>query len=103
LLVEGTALLIFPEGYPNIDPHFTPKTVPNEFLPFRTGFATILARAERHLGKPIPVIPAGIHYTRSPYQWTAHVRFGVPLLRKEFGSRAAFVRHVQHRVEALSA
>jgi putative membrane protein len=103
LLVEGMALLVFPEGYPNIDPHFTPKTAPNEFLPFRTGFATILARAEGHLEKPIPVIPAGIHYTPGPSHWIAHVRFGVPVLRKESGSRTAFVRHVQQRVEVLSA
>ena len=34
LLAEGRVLVVFPEGYPNIDPHYTPKTRPEEFLPF---------------------------------------------------------------------
>jgi Acyltransferase len=46
LLAEGRLLVAFPEGYPNIDPHYTPKKQPEEFLPFKPGFAAIVAAAE---------------------------------------------------------
>ena len=38
LLVAGRILVIFPEGYPTIDPHYTPKTRDTELLPFKPGF-----------------------------------------------------------------
>ena len=47
LLVEGRLLVIFPEGYPNIDPNYTTKTEPDEFLPFKPGFVSIASAAEK--------------------------------------------------------
>ena len=63
LLREGRLLVIFPEGYPNIDPHYTPKIHAQEMLPFKSGFAAIAAAAEKRLGASIPLVPVGIRYT----------------------------------------
>jgi hypothetical protein len=54
LLAQDCMLVVFPEGYPNIDPHYTPKTRPEEFLPFKSGFAAIAAAAEKRPGSSNP-------------------------------------------------
>ncbi len=102
LLLGESVLVVFPEGYPNVDPHFTPKTQPDQFLRFRGGFATILALAEHRLGAQIPVIPAGIHYVSGSSRLTVHLRFGKPLFLHDHFSRAALVRNVQQQVAKLS-
>src|SRR5690349_14056672 len=50
LLVQNKVVIIFPEGYPNIDPNYTPKRNLDEFLPFKPDFLQILRAAEK---KPI--------------------------------------------------
>ena len=50
LLAEKRLLVMFPEGYPNIDPNYTPKTYQEQFLPFKPGFIAIARAAERRLG-----------------------------------------------------
>lgn len=101
VLVGGGALVVFPEGYPNIDPHFTPKGKPDEMLPFRSGFATIASIAERRLGERIPIVPTGLSYTLGR-RWTAHVHFGRPVYLASCDSRRALVRLVERRVQELS-
>src|SRR5262249_26250911 len=46
LLAEGRLLVVFPEGYPNIDRYYTPKMRPEEMLPFKAGFVAIAVAAE---------------------------------------------------------
>ena len=41
--MQGRLLVIFPEGYPNIDPTYTTKIEPDEFLPFKPGFLNIVS------------------------------------------------------------
>ena len=101
LLEENRLLVIFPEGFPNVDPVFTPKTHADEFLPFKTGFAVIAERAERALHQPIPVIPTGLRYQRGS-TWLAHVSFGRALYRQDFSSRRCFVNAVADAVKRLS-
>jgi 1-acyl-sn-glycerol-3-phosphate acyltransferase len=101
LLREGRLLVIFPEGYPNIDPHYTPKAGADEMLPFKSGFAAIAAAAEKRLGASIPLVPVGIHYTVGA-KWTAHVSFGDPLSAGEFVSRSNLVKKLEQDVAALS-
>jgi 1-acyl-sn-glycerol-3-phosphate acyltransferase len=101
LLREGSALIVFPEGYPNIDPHHTPKTAPEEFRPFRAGFAAIVASVEKSRGEKIPVVPVGISYVPGE-RWTARLSFGAPMYLGSFPSREAFVHAVQARVQELS-
>jgi putative membrane protein len=100
LLCEGAALVVFPEGYPNVDPRRTPKRTPNEFLPFRAGFASAVALAGRRLSSRVPVVPVGLAYEPGP-RWRVTLRCGAPLYLD--GRRAPLVRAVQARVEALSA
>lgn len=74
MLKSGELLAIFPEGYPTIDPTFTPKTKDDEILPFQRGFARLAAAAQRE-GIRVPVVPAGFVYRREP-TWSAQLRFG---------------------------
>lgn len=97
LLLEGRLLVVFPEGYPNIDPHFTPKTAPDQFLPFKSGFAAIAVAAEKRLGRPLPLIPVGLHYEPGK-RWIAFLRFGKRIYANEFDSRADLIRRLETEV-----
>jgi len=102
LLTEGRLLVIFPEGYPNIDPTYTPKSKPNEFLPFKAGFINIVDAAEKRLKQKIPIIPAGLRYTQgSP--WMGYLQFGVPIYRDGSVSKEELIDKVEKAVKQLSA
>jgi len=101
LLEEKRLVIIFPEGFPNIDPRVTPKTQADEFLPFKPGFAAIAERAERVMHYSIPIIPTGIHY-QTGSTWVAHVNFGTAIYRRDFPSRQCFIEAVADRVKWLS-
>jgi putative membrane protein len=101
LLMEGKILVIFPEGYPNIDPVYTPKTEPDEFLPFKPGFLSILAAAEVRLGKKIPIIPAGLRYQPGK-TWTGYLSFGETIYRDDPTGRAALIQRLETEVKKLS-
>ena len=101
LLTEGRVLVVFPEGYPNIDRHYTPKTKPEEVLPFKGGFAAIAATAERRLGSPISIVPCGFSYTRNG-SWTARLNIGRAVYLEDFGSRQMLVRYMERCVAELS-
>jgi 1-acyl-sn-glycerol-3-phosphate acyltransferase len=100
LLQRGHSLLVFPEGYPNIDPGYTLKTEPEQFLPFQPGFAQIAASAKR-MGIDAPIIPAGFSY-RKEAVWDITLRFGAPVSMDKFPSQDAAVSHVESTVKALS-
>ncbi|MFM9108360.1 MAG: lysophospholipid acyltransferase family protein [Chloroflexota bacterium] len=76
-LRNGELVLVFPEGYPNIDPNPTPKTRDDEMLAFRPGFLRFAALAERDGRTSVPIVPVGFEYQRGP-QWRIAVRFGEP-------------------------
>jgi putative membrane protein len=78
ILRDGKLLLVFPEGYPTIDPHPTPKTRNDEILPFQSGFVRIAGGAVRS-GIPLATIPLGFHYEPGDEQWRVAMRFGAPL------------------------
>jgi 1-acyl-sn-glycerol-3-phosphate acyltransferase len=101
LLAEGHVLVVFPEGYPNIDPHYTPKTRPEEWLPFKSGFAAIAAAAERRLETTIPIIPIGFRYTRAN-RWKCRLNIGGAVYLKDFASRSLLVSSLEQRVAELS-
>lgn len=101
LLAEGRVLVVFPEGYPNIDLHYTPKTRPEEFLPFKAGFATIAAAAEKRLGARVPIVPSGFRYTKDS-RWTARLNIGEAVYLEDFVSRQLLVSYMEQRVAELS-
>ena len=77
LLCDGRVVLVFPEGYPNVDPAFARKPDDETFLPFASGYRRMIARAERHPGVRVAVVPVGFHYTRGA-RWSIVARFGAP-------------------------
>ena len=102
LLGEKRLLIIFPEGYPNIDPIYTPKTGADEFLPFKPGFAVIAESAERITNESIPIIPAGITYQVGA-TWLAQLNFGRAVYRRDFSSRRQLIEYVADAVKQLCA
>ncbi len=80
LLRAGQLVLVFPEGYPNIDPGFTPKSADETMLPFRPGFLRFAALAEQDGVTRVPIVPVGLEYQRGD-RWRVTVRFGRPVTR----------------------
>ena len=79
VLRDGHALLIFPEGYPAVDPHPAPQRTDGEMLPFQPGTVRFAELAARTLDRAIPVVPVGLRYTRGQ-KWRLDLAFGEPLL-----------------------
>ncbi len=100
LVAGGGALLVFPEAYPNVDPHHTPKEGAR-FMAFRGGFVSIAEIAARRLGAPVPIVPAGLVYEPGP-RWRATLRFGEALRAPGPHGSRALVAAVQERVMDLS-
>jgi putative membrane protein len=101
LLVEGRLLVIFPEGYPNIDPIYTPKTGADQFLPFKPGFIGIVSAARRKLQREIPIIPAGLHYKQGN-PWTCCLRFGRPIYLDTNRGKEDVLSYIEKTVKRLS-
>lgn len=103
LLRSGEILVIFPEGYPNIDPHPTPKPDLDAFLPFRPGFVKMAELAERDRHTQVAIVPAGLSYTREQGKhWQATVRYGPALFLSDFDNAEQLLIAVEERVHALS-
>src|SRR5215813_5346862 len=103
LLAEGRLLVVFPEGYPNIDRHYTPKTRPTEMLPFKAGFAAIAVAAEKRLGARVPIVPAGFLYTKARARsWRAELNIGRAVYVKDYGSRQSLIERMEQRIAELS-
>ncbi|MER3436649.1 MAG: hypothetical protein C4346_02970 [Chloroflexota bacterium] len=103
LLRAGRIIILFPEGYPNIDPGLTPKLTEADFLPFRAG-AVRLALLAANRGLVVPIIPTGLSYTPGN-KWTVRVQFGEAFVVQPGASKADIARVVtelQQRVRELS-
>jgi 1-acyl-sn-glycerol-3-phosphate acyltransferase len=101
LLRAGRALAVFPEAYPTVDPHATPKASGDAFLPFRPGFIRLVEMAQRDGRTCVPIVPAGLVYRPGP-RWEATLRFTAPLYVAGRADRAAVVRLVEEQVRLLS-
>ncbi len=103
-LRSGDILVIFPEAYPNIDPHGSPKADEDAFLPFAPGFVKLAQLAERDGRTRVSVVPAGFDsQTLSTGRQRITVRFGAPVLLTDFPDREQLVAYVERTVKALSA
>jgi hypothetical protein len=101
VLQSGEILAVFPEGYPNVDPVYTPKLSLTDVLPFLPGFATILDVAQRTCEEPITVVPIGFSYEPGD-RWRITMRCGPAVYRNPAESRASFVTLMQSKVIDLS-
>ncbi len=102
LLVDGRALVVFPEGYPTIDPAFTPKQTDDEFLPFASGFLRMAQLAERAGSGPVALVPVGFSYARSGKKWSIVMRFGPALTRAQIPGGDVGAAAMQTLVRELS-
>jgi putative membrane protein len=75
LLRAQRVVLVFPEGYPNIDPVFAQKA-DAEFLPFARGYERMVAAAQRDGTTRVAVVPVGFRYTRNGPKWAIVARIG---------------------------
>jgi putative membrane protein len=101
LLRAGRAVLVFPEGFPNIDPGYTPKTSDDEMVPFRAGFLRFAALAERDGRTRVPIVPTGLDYARGD-TWRLTVRFDQPVPFVPGVASGEQVRVIEEEVRRLS-
>jgi putative membrane protein len=101
LLESGRILLVFPEGYPNVDPGYTPKRDDAEFLPFQPGLVRLATLAAAR-GLSVPIVPAGFSYQRGD-RWQVILRFGAPITVERRTEEEAVLREIEMRVRCLSA
>lgn len=101
LLRAGEAVLVFPEGYPTIDPNPAPRRGLDEMLPFRPGFARLAALAEKDGRTRVAVVPIGFAYAGGP-PWAIATRLGEPQRLGEGERPEAFAARVEDRVRRLS-
>jgi 1-acyl-sn-glycerol-3-phosphate acyltransferase len=101
LMEEGRGLLVFPEGYPNIDPFYTPKTNDEDFLPFRNGFAKLVRLAQRRSHRRIAVVPAGLTYCRGS-RYDVTLRFSAAHYLERGTDVTAFAAAIERQVRHLS-
>lgn len=99
ILREGRLLLMFPEGYPTIDPNETPKQRDDEFLAFQPGFVRFAQIAERSGVGTVPIVPAGLHYERGR-KWKMTIRYGAPLSAQQ--PVGVVIGEAERAVRALS-
>jgi putative membrane protein len=100
LLGAGHAVLVFPEGYPTIDPGYTPKQADDAVLPFQPGFARLAALAAAR-GLQVPIVPTGLAYARGE-RWRVTLRFGEPRLVNNRAGAARAIAGVEREVRRLS-
>jgi putative membrane protein len=82
LLRDRRVVLVFPEGYPVVDPtpsDATPRDRDADgLLPFAAGFRTIATAARRAGARDVAVVPVGFRYERGGARWRITARFGSP-------------------------
>jgi putative membrane protein len=100
LLRAGELVVIFPEGYPDVDPKGSRKPA-GRMLPFQDGFARFVEIAERDGRTRVAVVPAGFSFSGQGYRHPV-ARFGAPLQRAAFPARRAFIDELERRVAGLS-
>lgn len=108
LLREGRVVVVFPEGYPNIDPHHTPKHG-DEFLPFQAGFLKFARVTEAAGACPVPIVPAGFSYRKldgtgdnGGKEWAIRLAFGEPVSLRDFNDDHAACDAIEETVKRLS-
>lgn len=100
LLRDGRVVVVFPEGYPLIEParaHLAARAQDDgAMLPFAAGFLTIVQLAERYGARDVKIVPVGFAYKRPKSKWRIRARFGAPM------SADATVEAIEHAVRELS-
>ncbi len=109
LLREDHTVVIFPEGYPNVDPGYSPKAALGDgaFLPFQAGFIRLAELAQRDRHTRVAIVPTGLSYRRLDDDprgraWAVALRFGAPVYITSRADRDHILRTVEEQVRLLS-
>jgi 1-acyl-sn-glycerol-3-phosphate acyltransferase len=100
LLQQGEIVVMFPEGYPNIDPTFTPKPDDEAFLPFQAGVVRLAALAATP-DRPVLIVPTGFCY-RQGTRTAITLRFGTPIDIQRGDDLPQKLRQIEEAVTRLS-
>ena len=100
LLRQGEIVVMFPEGYPNIDPSFTPKPDDKAFLPFQAGVVRLAALAATP-ERPVLIVPTGFCY-RQGTRTSIMLRFGTPIDIQPGDDLPQKLRQLEEAVARLS-
>jgi len=96
-LLSGEALVIFPEGFPSVDPHFpaAPAYLGKTFYP---GVVWVAKQTAKRCGRAVPVVPVGLRYGER----SLTIRFGAPLLVDEGADLPLVLARIEAEVMSLS-
>ncbi len=100
LLRAGNALVVFPEGYPVVEPGNEETRGPDELLQFRHGFLRLVEQAQRN-GPQVPIVPVGMTYQTGPAGRMV-MRFGTAINITAASDRERVLREVEQAVRTLS-
>lgn len=104
LLRAGEMVVVFPEGYPVIDPHGSPKQETGAtFLPFQHGVVRMVRMAEAGGIGPIPLIPVGFDYRQvDGGRWRIAMNIDDSVRRSEFADDGDCLLALESEVRRLS-
>lgn len=105
ILRRADVLVMFPEGYPVIDPHgVSERRAGTPLLPFDPGFLRMATLAERDGVTRVPIVPVGFEAhgdaTQKPYDLT--LRFGAPQWLQRGEDLSARAAQIADDVRVLS-
>lgn len=101
ILRDGEVLVVFPEAYPDIEPHNKTRIENNAPLPFRPGFARLVEMAEKDGHTRVAIVPTGLSYVQNG-RWNVTLRFGPALSRNDYIDSTQCIQDVEMRVRELS-
>lgn len=100
VLGQGGLLLVFPEGYPTIDPAGMRHKDADGFGPFDAGFLVLARRT----GVQVPIVAVGLWYSPRPGGgWTVWLRFGEPMFDQQRARIESMVRTLSRAPCPISA
>lgn len=99
-LAQGEVVVVFPEGYPQVDPHRQDPTARPKRA--QRGAVWIARRAAERRGHGLPLIPLGIALGEEAASPVISLRFGEALWVTAESDDRALVREVEKAIRALS-
>lgn len=105
MLLLDQAVLIFPEGWPVIDIHYTPRTDRNGIFSIKPGIMFVVDYAQKSKGVRIPIIPIGLNYLEGKRKGLIEVNIGKSLYLPLNSSKADYditTRELQAEMSRLS-
>ena len=102
-LMLGQAIVVFPEGWPNIDSHYTPKKENDEEIEIRLGLFHFVDYVQKKKKIKVPIIPVGTKYVdHKRFRSDIIVNFGRPMYLPAKFDYAKYQALLQKEIKRLS-